>query len=594
MMSKKKKRKTPKLKGKPVIIKKELPPPKTIRVYKVGEASEFKKPMDMGLSYTDCLRRSYKASSPKTGSNNENEISTKAGISSSKTVSPTNSIMDISKYKMHIYISGLNTLEGISIVKNDNLAEGYFFVSDLSALSFLTSHTYNNGDKIATIKSQVNKKFVTVKSEVSFVNDRANAAMKNRSHLCQKIKDAIKQKGVVRDEEKVSIIKRMFKYESRLDFSDINVFLDYLYKTDSDSIKVAQYIVEDDENQIFSYEGVRMQGTREKAKLISYPQERADDLYDIPPFVDEIVSGAFTSTNNLESIKIGEGVRIIGKEAFVDNTSLVSITVPKNVAKVQEGAFTRCTNLRIAIIRSKKDGLSPMMFVDCPLLETLVTNNESLRNCIGKIGESSKSSVKLVMHKRDKVIDYPYLKHDSRIIVMGNIYNCIKQKHRIESVWVNVQIKDRNGFKDTPICVFYCRSCRRYFVLPDIYEYYLMRYDFKSSKLFVPLLYSGWYDGPKLKTVSGNSWDMKERSILREMGYNVNATEGLSQNERLDILRYGINHGIVTKHEVEQYLEFFIKFQGAKFGCEEAYVKWKSDLIAIHKMNVKKTKYWDN
>ncbi len=576
------------LRGKPVDISKIIKPKKTVTVHKVGEASgQCKELMKMGLSYQESVRMIISSPSEFKGSKHPQ-------TSAPKKLEPGNNKkhgIDISQYKMSIYTFGVNIFDGITFVKDDALAEGYFFVSDLSALEFLNDSTFNGEDKIAAIQKQKNTKFMPIKNEVSFIDSTARRALKDRPLLCEKIKDAIKQNGATTDKEKESVLRRIFNKESRLKFDEVQEFLKFLYNTNN--LSGAQYVVEDELNQIFSFDGVKMQGTMEKATLISYPKERAADVYIIPTFVEKIATGAFVDADRLESIKIGNRVRVIEKEAFVDNTSLVSITIPEGVKEVQDGAFTRCTNLRIAIIKSKEKMISSKMFIDCPSLETLVTNNETLRNNIEGVKVSSKSSIKLVMHKKDKVVEYPYLKHDSRIIVMGNIYNCIKHNHNIKSLWVNVPMKDKNGPKDAPICVFYCTMCRRYFILPDIYEYYLMRYDFKSSKLFVPLIYSGWYNGPKLNAVSDSSWDMKERSILRDLGYTVSATVGLTSKERMDILRYAIEHGIVTKHEVEQYLEFFMKFQGAKDGSEEAYLKWNEDLVNVHKKQFRKIKYWD-
>ena len=493
-------------------------------------------------------------------------------------------------------------LEGIIIASKDRLFEGFFFLGKVCALNFLStqcdnSFSYKKDIKQLKVETYADKK-------VDFISgDTERPSVAQRRKLCWYIAEAIKQNpedSGVSDEQ---LVTQLFKNEYRLKTDELAKFVDdKLYIPENEGqVPPCNPPEEGDSNgatsdsssatnQFYDHD-VLMEGTRECAKLVKFPRNKAMSEYVVPQYVDTICTGAFNKTKKLEAVRIGSGVKHIEKEAFADNSSLACITIPKNVEVVEDGAFSRCHNLLAAVVLSRSSEISPKMFTDCHRLGSITTANESLRKSLKAIRESSKSKVELKTHTNGQAFDYPYLDHNDKIIVMGNIYNCLTHVHSIKALWVNVPIRENGKDKSAPICVFRCNNCKKKFILPDIYEYYLMRYDFANTKLFVPIEYSPWYTGLRMSHIENEVWGLEPQSILKELGYNVNSSIELSSATRVNILKSGIEHGIVTKEEVEQYLEFFIRYLGARAGMETAVSKWKSDLATIHNMRFENIRY---
>lgn len=567
-----------------------------------------------GMSYRQALQYSQKTTtedvSIKTGpknktpkeksvvSDNVGSVCMAIGKNKSNIIKRNStSKISLSGYSVFCLVNEDKKLEGVVIALPNRLFDGFFFVSDKSALSFIATYT-----KDASI---IQEKILDTRKKLGIANNGGGTvqyvteiegypSVFQRRMLCQWLGDAVKQNDNNMSPEEV--IPHVFREEKRLLPDQISEFLNkglYLskdmysgseYKEKPESIKI-----ESSMGNRFYDSGVLMEGSRENAKLVLYPSNKSMKEYYVPQYVDTICAGAFRKTNGLEAIKLSENVKHIEKEAFIDNTSLVSVTIPKNVEVVEEGAFTRCNNLLIAFVSSKSLNVSCKLFVDCRQLSSLATTNVLLRNGIETIRNTSKSKVELKVHKKDKVSDYPFLNHKDKIVVMGNIYNCLTKGHKIKTLWVNVPIKENGKYKAAPICVFYCNKCKKKFILPDVYEYYLMRYDFSNTKLFVPIEYSPWYTGYRmgLTDISG----LQPKGVLKEIGYSVSESEGLSSASRINILKSVIELGILTKAEVEQYLEFFINYIGAQDKMISACLKWKADLNAIHNMHFNKVRY---
>ena len=69
----------------------------------------------------------------------------------------------------------------------------------------------------------------------------------------------------------------------------------------------------------------------------------------IPDGITEIYggsfSGAFSGNRHLRSVKMPEGLKLIGTNAFESCTNLTSVEIPYGVEKIDTGAFDSCTNL---------------------------------------------------------------------------------------------------------------------------------------------------------------------------------------------------------------------------------------------------------
>ena len=531
------------------------------------------------------------------GDNVESMSSILSGNNSNKINMKSTQRISLNGYSVFCLVNDDKKLEGVVIAIPDRLFDGYFFVSDKSALCFTSTYAKDAFLIQDTIIATRNKLRILNNGEgsVQYITGKTGyPSVSQRRMLCQYLADAVKQNCGNMTTQK--LVAHVFRNEKRLlsdqisDFVSKGLYLSENVNMFSENKEESELTkTESSMGNRFYDSGVLMEGTKEKAKLVLYPPDKAMKQYCVPQYVETICTGAFRKANRLEAIKLGNNIKCIEKEAFVDNTSLVSVTIPKNVDVVEDGAFTRCNNLFIAFVSSKSSNVSCELFVDCRRLGSLVTKNELLRNKIDKIRASSKSKIELKVHKEDKVSDYPFLNHKDKIVVMGNIYNCLTKGHKIKTLWVNVPIKENGKYKAAPICVFHCSKCKRKFILPDVYEYYLMRYDFVNTKVFVPIEYSPWYTGFRmgLTDISG----LQPRGVLKEIGYSVSELEGLSSASRINILKSVIEFGILTKAEVEQYLEFFINYIGAQDKMRSACLKWKADLNVIHNMHFNKVRY---
>lgn len=75
----------------------------------------------------------------------------------------------------------------------------------------------------------------------------------------------------------------------------------------------------------------------------------------LPASVKTIEFGAFSGCENLESIKLNEGLETIEVCAFASNPKLTEIIIPKTVKSVNEFAFVNCNNL----VKVKFEGNAP-------------------------------------------------------------------------------------------------------------------------------------------------------------------------------------------------------------------------------------------
>jgi hypothetical protein len=84
-----------------------------------------------------------------------------------------------------------------------------------------------------------------------------------------------------------------------------------------------------------------------KAILTQYKGEATDIT--IPTSIDgyEVVKigDNFKNTQNLVSVKIGNGISVIGSYAFFDCGNLINVTIPDSVKRIECGAFRKCSNL---------------------------------------------------------------------------------------------------------------------------------------------------------------------------------------------------------------------------------------------------------
>ena len=77
-----------------------------------------------------------------------------------------------------------------------------------------------------------------------------------------------------------------------------------------DSVSLSNITVNEKNNEFASISGVLY--TKDYYTLIKYPSNKSGDSFEIPTQVHHVAYGAFTSLNNLYSLKIGDNVEVVG------------------------------------------------------------------------------------------------------------------------------------------------------------------------------------------------------------------------------------------------------------------------------------------
>ena len=87
----------------------------------------------------------------------------------------------------------------------------------------------------------------------------------------------------------------------------------------------------------------------------------------------------FYGCDNLKSVTIPEGVKIIGEYAFYDCNNLESVIMPEGVKSIEEYAFSGCDNLESVTIPESVKSIGKYAFSGCDNLES-VTIPESVKS----------------------------------------------------------------------------------------------------------------------------------------------------------------------------------------------------------------------
>ena len=99
-----------------------------------------------------------------------------------------------------------------------------------------------------------------------------------------------------------------------------------------------------------------------KTELICYPAGKTDKSYNIPNSVTSIGYSAFINCTSITSITIPDSVTSIDSSAFGGCSSLKSITIPNSVTSIGYYAFYGCTSLTSVTIPKSVTGIDDWAF----------------------------------------------------------------------------------------------------------------------------------------------------------------------------------------------------------------------------------------
>ena len=151
--------------------------------------------------------------------------------------------------------------------------------------------------------------------------------------------------------------------------------------------------------------------SKDKKKIVLYPQGKTEKEYTIPSTVEEICDSAF-SYAQVESITIPSSVKKFGNYVF-SSTNITSITIPSTVTEMGYGPVADCQKLISANIQSKVKVLPYDMFNGCASLKN-VTLNDNIEEIYNRAFYGCKSLSNITLPKNLKKID------------AGSFYDCSK------------------------------------------------------------------------------------------------------------------------------------------------------------------------
>ena len=149
--------------------------------------------------------------------------------------------------------------------------------------------------------------------------------------------------------------------------------------------------------------------SKDKKKIVLYPQCKTEKTYTIPSTVEEICDSAF-SYAQVESITISKSVKKFGNYVF-SSTNIKSITIPSTVTEMGYGPVADCQKLMSANIQSKVKVLPYDMFNGCASLKN-VTLNDNIEEIYNRAFYGCKSLSNITLPKNLKKID------------AGSFYDC--------------------------------------------------------------------------------------------------------------------------------------------------------------------------
>ena len=112
-------------------------------------------------------------------------------------------------------------------------------------------------------------------------------------------------------------------------------------------------------------------------RLICLPAGGGDAVFEVPEEVMSIGDGAFSRCSSLRLVLLPGSLEFIGSRAFESCSALESVYVPKAVSAIGDKAFFQCSALEFVTVEGASTTIGEQAFYGCASLGSVVVQRES-------------------------------------------------------------------------------------------------------------------------------------------------------------------------------------------------------------------------
>ncbi len=161
----------------------------------------------------------------------------------------------------------------------------------------------------------------------------------------------------------------------------------------------------------------------------------------------------------------------------------------------------------------------------------------------------------------------------SDTLVVGHSMFCENRGHFITPCIGIVPILTKDNIVSSfRVYLGHCHSCRSYIMFREDYD--------RMLSIGKPLCVVNNVEQPLL--LGGDKrFRYRSQSILNAMGYNVQAKNDLTRDERLDIIEKAISQKLIDVHETIEFLRWLIRTRMPQKKYQKAIEKWTEDMEYI-------------
>lgn len=158
-------------------------------------------------------------------------------------------------------------------------------------------------------------------------------------------------------------------------------------------------------------------------------------------------------------------------------------------------------------------------------------------------------------------------------LIRTTTMHCINQKHHLQRIKALVYIDTGKTIKQEEIEAGFCVECNQYFITEIEYQKLCKKGRVCCRVVTLP----EYQEISKVK-----DFNLAGVSLLRSYGYNVNAQNNLSDDERKRILSFIVENRIESVDRIIGFIEWLIR-RNSNTRLQAACIKWNKDLDYIRR-----------